>query len=89
MSRAQNKADSVNESIETTRESKEDNWMRGYLNGDIEFVGGNGKFRRTEDANTTQTKVKATTKDDIVKELEDDSDFFNEMMNAFEQKGEI
>lgn len=87
MSRAQNKADSVNESIETTRESKEDNWMSSYLNGDIEFVGGNGKFRRTEAATTTQTKVQETTEDDIVKELENDGDFFNEMMNAFDVKG--
>jgi len=81
MSRAQNKADSVNESIEITHESKEDNWMKSYLNGDIEFKGSNGAFRRTEQGQAT--KVKATTKDDIVKELEDDSDFFNEMMNAF------
>ena len=33
MSRAQIKTDSVNESIEIDKESKEDNCMKGYLSG--------------------------------------------------------
>lgn len=88
MSRAKYKADSVNESIEITRKS-EDDFMRSYLYGEIEFKGGNGKFRRTEAATTTQTKVQVTTEDDIVKELEDDGDYLNELLNAFEVKGDM
>ena len=54
MSRAQDNADSIDESIEITQESKEDNWMSSFLNGDIEFVGRNGAFRRTEQGKATE-----------------------------------
>ena len=54
MSRAQDNADSIDESIEIAQESKEDNWMSSFLNGDIEFVGSNGAFRRTEQGKATE-----------------------------------
>ena len=64
MSRAQIKTDSVNESIEIDKESKEDNWMKGYLSGDVEFVGSNGAFKRTEQGKAAKedSKVQAITK---------------------------
>ena len=54
MSRAQDNTDSIDESIEITQESKQDNWMSSFLNGDIEFVGRNGAFRRTEQGKATE-----------------------------------
>jgi len=82
MARNHERNSSVAESIDTANESGD--WMSSYLRGDIELVGGNGKFRRTEDATTKQTKDKNNiTEEDLVNELENDSDFFNEMMNAF------
>lgn len=64
MSRAQDNTDSVNESIEITHESKEDNWMKSYLNGDIEFKGSNGAFKRTEQGKATKqdNQVQTITK---------------------------
>ena len=64
MSRAQENVDSVNESIEITQESKQDNWMSSYLKGDIEFMGSNGAFRRTEQGKATKedNQVQTITK---------------------------
>ena len=64
MSRAQENMDSVNESIEITQESKQDNWMSSYLKGDIEFMGSNGAFRRTEQGKATKedNQVQTITK---------------------------
>ena len=56
MSRAQDNTDSIDESIEITQESKDGNWMSSYLNGDIEFAGRNGAFRRTEQGKATEKK---------------------------------
>lgn len=64
MSRAQENVDSVNESIEITQEAKQDNWMSSYLKGDIEFMGSNGAFRRTEQGKATKedNQVQTITK---------------------------
>ena len=56
MSRAQDNTDSIDESIEITQESKDGNWMSSYLYGDIEFAGGNGAVRRTEQGKATEKK---------------------------------
>ena len=56
MSRAQNNTDSIDESIEITQESKDGNWMSSYIYGDIEFAGGNGAVRRTEQGKATEKK---------------------------------
>ena len=61
MSRAQDNTDSIDESIEITQESKQDNWMSSFLNGDIEFVGRNGAFRRTEQGKTTKEDKQVQT----------------------------
>ena len=61
MSRAQNNTDSVNESIEITHESKKDNWMKSYLNGDIEFMGSNGAYKRTEQGKATKEDKQVQT----------------------------
>ena len=61
MSRAQENVDSVNESIEITQESKQDNWMSSYLKGDIEFMGSNGAFKRTEQGKATKEDKQVQT----------------------------
>lgn len=61
MSRAQENVDSVNESIEITQEAKQDNWMSSYLKGDIEFMGSNGAFRRTEQGKATKEDKQVQT----------------------------
>tara|TARA_B100001109_G_C18777593_1_gene433795 strand:+ start:96 stop:368 length:273 start_codon:yes stop_codon:yes gene_type:complete len=61
MSRAQENVDSVNESIEITQESKQDNWMSSYLKGDIEFMGSNGAFKRTEQGKATKKDKQVQT----------------------------
>ena len=61
MSRAQENVDSVNESIEITQESKQDNWMSSYLKGDIEFMGSNGAFKRTEQGKATKNDKQVQT----------------------------
>tara|TARA_A100001011_G_scaffold56554_1_gene55555 strand:- start:5599 stop:5871 length:273 start_codon:yes stop_codon:yes gene_type:complete len=72
MSRAQDNTDSIDESIVITQESKEDNWMKSYLNGDIEFAGSNGAFKRTEQGKATekdsdvQVMTKAKEGEDVV-----------------------
>lgn len=79
----------VDESIDIAEEEKvykHEPFMKSYLKGDIELVGGNGAFRRTEQGKTTK-QVQVTTEDDIVKELENDGDYLNELLNAFEEKG--
>ena len=85
MSRAQDNADSIDESIEIAQESKEDNWMSSFLNGDIEFVGSNGAFRRTEQGKATEKKdsdvqvmTKAKEGEDVVipDGMDDIEDFF-------------
>ena len=61
MIRAQENMDSVNESIEITQGCKQDNWMSSYLNGDIEFMGSNGAFRRTEQGKATKEDKQVQT----------------------------
>lgn len=61
MSRAQDNTDSIDESIEITQESKQDNWMSSYLYGDIEFVGSNGAFKRTEQGKATKEDKQVQT----------------------------